>query len=308
MREKELGTERIISLLDEITEAGCLSLLITGGEPLLRDDFGEIYRYAKRKGLLVTVFTNGTLLKESHTELFRDLPPHGVEITLYGASAPTYERITGIAGSYEKCLAGIRRLLAGGIRVRLKTILMTLNRHEFFEIKKIADGFGVKFRFDPAISPRLNGDKSPIALRVPAEEAVEKEFSDKDKTRKWIDHLNKYPDRSVPDTLYYCGAGIFNFHLDPYGNLQPCMMATQLRHNLSEGGFLTGWREVMPRIREKKVDADFVCNRCEKREVCGFCPPFFELENGSPEVCSKYHCALSRNRFQILQKAMSGKG
>jgi len=51
-----------LGILDEVADAGCLWLLITGGEPLLRPDFRDIYMYAKRKGFLITLFTNGTLL------------------------------------------------------------------------------------------------------------------------------------------------------------------------------------------------------------------------------------------------------
>ena len=79
-----MNTARVLSVIDEITEAGCLSLLITGGEPLLRHDFSEIYRHAKKSGLLVTVFTNGTLITPAVIELFADLPPQIVEISLYG--------------------------------------------------------------------------------------------------------------------------------------------------------------------------------------------------------------------------------
>ncbi len=61
-KKKEMTYKEICYILDEITEAGCLWLLITGGEPLLRDDFLNIYSYVKKKGLLITLFTNGNLI------------------------------------------------------------------------------------------------------------------------------------------------------------------------------------------------------------------------------------------------------
>lgn len=303
MIDKELDTKQILSILDEVADAGCLFLLITGGEPLLRKDFPEIYSYAKLKGFIVTVFTNGTIITERAIEVFKDLPPYEVEISLYGATANTYEKITGVLGSFKKCLNGIEKLLYNKINVRLKTILMTLNTHEFFEIKRIAEEYGVKFRFDPAISPCLNGDKSPINLRVSPEDAVEKEFSDDKMIQKWKDYLIKNSGQPVPDTLYNCGAGINNFHIDPYGNLFPCLMMRGIKYNLLNGNFKTGWNAVMPRIREIKVSPDFVCNNCKKRDFCGFCPPSFELENDSIESYSEYHCAMSELRYKILQSA-----
>ena len=158
----EMSTGRILSLLDEITNAGCLNLLITGGDPLIRDDFPVIYSHAKKNGLLVTVFTNGTLLTDKVLDLFVDLPPLEVEISIYGATAPTYEKITRVPGSYERCFDSIGRLLDKNIKVNLKTILMTINSHELEEMENIARKFGVKFRFDAAISPYIDGNKTPL--------------------------------------------------------------------------------------------------------------------------------------------------
>ncbi|NIM17641.1 MAG: radical SAM protein [Candidatus Aminicenantes bacterium] len=301
---KELGTDQWKTIIDKITEAGCLYLLITGGEPLLRKDFDEIYRHARTNGLLVTVFTNGTLISENIIELFNEFPPRAVEISLYGATAETYETITGVKGSFEKCLNGIKRLMDFQINVRLKTILMKQNSHEFFKIEKMVGEWGVKFRFDAAIFPRLNGDKAPIGLRVPAEDAVEKEFSDENRLREWKDFFGRMSKLPVLDSLYQCGAGMTHFHIDPYGNLRPCLMVTDLEYNLVNGSFFTGWNEVMPRIRERKPGTGYGCNQCEKRVLCGFCPAFFNLEKGTEDLYSEYLCSMGQQRFEKINEVL----
>ena len=70
------------------------------------------------------------------------------------------------------------------------------------------------------------------------------------------------------------------FHIDSQGNLKPCIMATDITFNLSQGSFSKGWHDVIPGIREKKAGNASACNQCEKRHLCGFCPAFFKLENG----------------------------
>jgi radical SAM protein with 4Fe4S-binding SPASM domain len=302
---QELGTAQWISIIDEIAEAGCLNLLITGGEPLLRKDFKHIYRHAKTKGLLVTVFTNGTMITKGILELFQDLPPRAVEISLYGATAPTYEKITGIKGSFERCLKGIQSLLGHRINLKLKTMLMTLNRHEFYDIETMAKEYGVKFRFDAAIFPCMDGDKSPLGLRVSPEEAIEKEFSDRDRSRQWKVFFERMQGFSLPDTLYNCGTGLTSFHIDPYGHLQPCLMVANLRYDLLDGSFMEGWGDVIPSIRDRKVGADYTCNKCDKMTLCGFCPGFFELENGAEDIYSEYLCALGRCRFEAIDRVKS---
>ena len=90
--------------MDEITEAGCLWLLFTGGEIFARGEFLDIYTHAKQKGLLVTLFTNGTLINPKIADFLVHWRPFAIEITLYGRTKETYERVTGIPGSYERCM------------------------------------------------------------------------------------------------------------------------------------------------------------------------------------------------------------
>ncbi len=298
---KELAAAKILSIIGEISQAGCINFLITGGEPLVRPDFAEIYRKAKESGLLVTVFTNGTLISADIVELFADMPPHLVEISVYGATGPVHDRITGVEGSFERTMSGLRRLLERRVHVRLKTMLMTLNRHEFFAMKDMAGQLGVQFRYDAALFPRLNGDKSPLGLRVPVRDAVEMEFSDAERSRQWAAYYEKAGGLELTDRLYQCGAGLCSFHIDPYGNLQPCLMPTGLRFSLLEGSFAEGWQSVIPRVRELRAGAGYGCNTCDKIGLCGFCPPFFGMESGDCNVPSRYVCQMGELRLEKIK-------
>lgn len=305
---EELGINRIVSLIDEITEAGCLSLVITGGEPLLRNDFADIYSHAKLNGLIVTVFTNGTCITEDVLSLFESLPPYAVEISLYGATAATYEKITGVPGSYEKCINGIKRLLDRRIPVRLKTILMTLNSDEFFAIEDMAKEFGVKFRFDAAISPRTDGDKTPVLFRVSPKDAVEKEFSDEDKVRLWGNHIEKFREQPLPDELYNCGAGLTGFYISPYGDLSPCIMTSHIKFNVADASFLEGWQDIIIPVKDKKAGNIYMCNMCERRHICSFCPGFFYMETGREDIRSDYICAMGNYRSELIEKRILSGG
>jgi len=304
-----MTTSRILSIVDELTYAGCLRFLITGGEPFSRKDFPEIYRHAKTNGLLVTVFTNGTMITESLTALFEDLPPQAIEISLYGSTAETYEKITGVKGSYKKCMKGIEQLLYRNINVQLKTVLMSLNIHEFYAMENIAKDYGVKFRFDAAIFPGFNGDKTPLSLRVQPHEAVEKEFSDTERSRHWMEYFERVQRNATSDTLYNCGAGISSFHIDSCGKLSPCLMTSSLKFDLERGSFSEGWAHISRTIREKKAGTYFVCRTCHKKSLCGYCPAFFELENGTEHLHSEYLCAIGEYRLQKLTSkgALNGK-
>jgi radical SAM protein with 4Fe4S-binding SPASM domain len=297
--DREMSTAQVISVLDQIVDAGCLELLITGGDPLLRRDFPEIYRHARLAGLAVTVFTNGTPVTERIVALFQDLPPRIVEITLYGATAETYERITGVPGSYRRCLAGVARLHAAGIRLGLKTVLMTTNSHELDAIERLALSFGAKFRFDPVLNACLDGGREPLGLRVEAGEAVRLEFACPERRRKWLDFHARYPVFGQSDRIYQCGAGQTGFHVDAYGNLHACLMLSAAACSLWTGTFAEGWAR-MAGLSEARAGAGNRCTSCQRRAYCGYCPGLLELENGDVGIPSPYLCALASERLRCI--------
>ncbi|MBL7132379.1 MAG: radical SAM protein, partial [Candidatus Omnitrophica bacterium] len=152
----ELDTHEWKHLLDQIADEACLGVVLTGGEPLFRKDFAELYIYAKLKGLLITLFTNGTLI-DKMIEVFKEYPPHSCEVSIYGTTEATYESVTGVRGSFRQCVQGIELLLKQGISVSLKTMVMRDNAHELNQMRDMATRLGVKFGYDSLINPRLNG-------------------------------------------------------------------------------------------------------------------------------------------------------
>ncbi|MCH7586687.1 MAG: radical SAM protein [Chloroflexi bacterium] len=300
-KDQEIGTQEVKTLIDDVVAAGCLYLLITGGDPILRKDFPEIYRYAKEKGLLVTVFTNGTLVTNRIIRLFKELPPSNVEVSLYGAREETYERITDVKGSYNRCIAGIQRLYDNNINFSLKTVLMQQNKAELDEIEGFADKYGVNFRFDAGIFPTLAGDKTPLQYRVTPEEAVAADLSSPARREQWIELKNRSESLVMNDNLYQCGAGLTNFHVTPYGKLQACIMTERYQFDLADGDFSTGWENEIALIREVKAPASFGCNSCSNRSVCGSCPAFSDLENGEEYIKSEYVCSTGHLRAQAIE-------
>jgi MoaA/NifB/PqqE/SkfB family radical SAM enzyme len=160
-RQRELSTAECKRLFDELAAAGTLWLLLTGGELMLRRDFEEIYLYARNAGFILTIYTNGTMITPRRADFLAQYPPYELEITVYGATAETYETVTRVPGSFAKCMEGLRLLHERGLPVKLKTVLLTLNSHELLAMKAIADGYGWEFRYDGMIHPRLNGDRAP---------------------------------------------------------------------------------------------------------------------------------------------------
>lgn len=107
---KELTATQWIELARQAAEAGTLNLLITGGEPMLRPDFCEIWEGVYQQGFLITLYTNATLVTPRIMETLRKYPPHRIGVTIYGASPETYEKVCGSASAHERMIDGIRQL------------------------------------------------------------------------------------------------------------------------------------------------------------------------------------------------------
>ncbi len=321
-RDEEMDTARVKAVVDDLAANGCLYLVITGGDPMVRKDFPEIYCHAREQGLIVTVFCDGVLVTGKIVELFREIPPFSVEISLYGATAGTYEAVTRVPGSFPRCLRGIRLLLEGGVAVNLKTVLMSINRHELADMRRMAEDLGVKFRVDSAIFPCLGesslgesslGENSPgesslgenshqpLDLRVDPQAAVALELEDARQAGNWLDHIAEQRDQAPSEYLYSCGAGLTNFYVDPFGYVSPCLMTTHYRYSLAERDFGRLWGHELARLREKKPRGGYACGSCEMRAACAGCPAFNYLENGAEDVRSEYVCETTRARWQALQ-------
>ena len=128
--QHELSTGEIKEILDQIADSGCLHLLLTGGEPLLRPDFSDIYLHARQRGMLVMLFTNATLMTPAVIETLKQAPPILVEVSLYGATQETYEAVTRMPGSWERFNNGIKLLLESGLPLALKSVILQKNKAE----------------------------------------------------------------------------------------------------------------------------------------------------------------------------------
>jgi radical SAM protein with 4Fe4S-binding SPASM domain len=302
---EELRTDELIRILDEVAAAGCVWLLLTGGEIFLRPDFFDIYGHAKQKGLLLTLFTNGTLITPRAADHLARYRPFSIEITLYGATRETYERVTGTPGSFGQCLRGISHLRDRGLPLKLKATLSTLNRHEIREMKRFAENdLGLPFRFDALLNARCDRSPGPLAVRLPPEEVVLLDLSDPERAEALRDFARTQrghaSDGSHGNSLYPCGGGAHSFAIDPYGRLRACAISPDEGFDLRAGSFQEGWGRFLAQVREQTIDRTTKCLRCSLRLLCGMCPANGELECGDPQQPVDFLCRVAHLRAYAL--------
>lgn len=302
-KEKESSTEEWKRILDEIQKQGCIRLCFTGGEPLVRDDFLEIYSYAKKKGFIITIFTNGQALTKKIIDYLAKSLPFSIEITLNGITPETYESITQTPGSFSKVIENIKRLAEKKIKLILKTNCLKQNKDEIGKIKSFTEELLGKpsenkhyFKYDPMIYPRLNGDKTPCQYRLSFEELEEIRTEDVDIWEEYQKGLHSdFPDlERDKNFLYRCNSWLIQFFINPYGKLKFCNFSENFSVNLKVTSFKEGFYSWSAQILNEKFKTDSKCCKCRLRPICYYCPARAYLETGDEETRVPYYCDLAK--------------
>ena len=209
--------------------------------------------------MLITLFTNGTLITPALADRLVEERPFAIEITLYGRTRETYERLTGIPGSYDRCMRGIGLLHERGLPLSLKTVAVTINKHEVFAMQRFAeDELGVEFKFDAMMNPRLDCSRAPLGVRLTPEECVSFDVADPKRMDEWTTFAERYlrpgePAGAQHDDLYQCGGGISSFAINPYGELSICTLSQRDMYDLRTGSFREAWEKFLRGVRAKKT-------------------------------------------------------
>lgn len=310
---KELSIAEIDSLADEAVSLGALWCLLTGGEPLIREDFCDIYLCLKKKGLLVSVFTNATLITPEHIKLFKKYPPRDVEISVYGVTQNTYERVTGKPGSFSAFMRGLGLLLEGGLKVRLKAMALRSNVHELPAISRFCrEKTKDYFRFDPFLHLRF--DANPVknaqirSERLSPEEIIVLERSDPDRFQALEKSCNDFSapeDSNGNNSLLGCGAGMGSCCISYDGLFRLCssLWHADCLYDLRTGNLTDAFHNFVPRVRSvRSKNKAFIgkCRICPLINLCMWCPAHAHLETGEMDVPVDYFCETAHARARML--------
>jgi len=315
-KRSEWTAAEIDRLAGEAASLGAVWCLVTGGEPLLRRDFEEVYTALKRRGLKVSVYTNATLVGPRHVRMFRALPPDDVEVTVYGVTRRTYERVTRTPGSFAAFERGLERLLDGGVPVRLKAMALRSNSRELPAITEFcrARTKGA-YRFDPLIHLRYDRDpkrnREIAAERLPPEEIAALERADPE---RFAALTSRCSDLIMPETeaktcrhLFRCGAGVAGFTVGADGRLRLCppLVHPDCVYDLRSGGLRDAWERFIPAVRARTSDrSEYLsgCGPCPVVNLCLWCPAHAYLETGELDLPVEAFCRIAWARAKGLQK------
>jgi radical SAM protein with 4Fe4S-binding SPASM domain len=284
-----------------------LSVRFTGGEPLLREDFTDLYLSARRLGLKVMLFTNARLITPDLASLFARIPPlEKIEVTVYGMRRESYEAVSRVRGSYEEFRRGVGLLLNKKVPFVVKGAVLPPNRKEMEEFETWAATlpamdapptyamfFDLRGRRDSTAKNRLIR-----SLRVSSEDGV---ILLRRHGRAYLQEMHGFCGKFMGpsgDLLFSCGAG-HGACVDAYGMVQPCLTLRhpEMVYDLHKGSLKEALTNFFPRLREetRAANPDYLarCARCFLKGLCEQCPAKSWAEHGTLDTPVEYFCRVA---------------
>jgi|Deesub1362B_J571_1020462.scaffolds.fasta_scaffold00002_749 radical SAM protein with 4Fe4S-binding SPASM domain len=314
-QQKELTTEEWKEFLQEAASLGCLTVKFTGGEPLLREDFEELYLFSRRLGMKVSILTNGSLITPRLVSLFKKIPPlDEIEISVYGLNEKTYEEVTRVPGSYQAVQAGLAYLKEQKIRFVVKGVVLPPTLPELTSFRKWAQEIAsldnppaMVFSLDLRArrdSPIRNQEIS--GLRLPPEKYAQLIAQEEELYYRTMREFTQHFLGPRGAKLFTCGAGQGIAALDSYGHLQPCLL---LRHPQvvypwrEKKGLKKAMTEFFPSVLEMEAENyEYLerCARCFLLGICEQCPARSWMENGTLDTPIEYYCQVTHAQARNL--------
>jgi MoaA/NifB/PqqE/SkfB family radical SAM enzyme len=314
----ELSMEEITHIVDEARQMGCQSWYLSGGEPMLRPEFPDIFDYITRKSISYTLNTNGTLITPKIAKLLTR--PGKIMVALYGATAEINDHVTRNPGSFDATMRGIAYLKEAGARFIIQIIPMRANYHQYEKMVKLSQSLSPHYRHGAAwlwlsanhcitrnqeiISQRLTpAELLKLDKPVPTPEHIRRLASK--------DNSNNLPlcDKTQPNERLFasCINSRRDFHIDPYGQMSFCCFIKDpaLRYDLRQGSFHEAWDHFIPSLAEVVIgDQEYLenCGSCDLRSDCRWCPVYSYLEHGRYTAKVEYLCeeARAKKRFKEI--------
>ncbi|HOW86145.1 MAG TPA: radical SAM protein [Candidatus Aminicenantes bacterium] len=301
----ELSFDEIRRVAGEARSLGCREWTISGGEPLLRPDFPEIFAELTGQALWYTLNTNGGLITPAIARLLRR---RGAKlVALYGSTAAVHDAVTRTPGSFAALERGVAYLREAGAPFTVQVVPMKTNIADYPAMVRLAESWSPSWRLgatwlylSASGDPRRNRDI--LAERLDPARVVELDQA----------YAGSGP---APGDDAACaaaavaagGRGLFaaclagrrDFHIDPQGGLSFCSFVKDagLRLDLRTMSFAEAWNERLPRLAgavlPTKAYADG-CGACELRSGCRWCPVYAFLEHGDHSARIDYLCAVAR--------------
>lgn len=267
---KGIALKKIEELSNAFFEMGAFNITLTGGEIFLRDDIFEIIKAFRKVGLKVSLYSNGSILDREKCGKLRDLGIHQFSTTIFSLEPEINDAITCRKNSLRTILLNLSLLEEYGIPIQVKMPIMKMNYKSYAALKQFCHERNYSFFPSPNITPKTDGDFSPLNF-----ELEDKEFAEVirdieiDNIRDEVEFQNVF---KADDII--CHALNNSIFIDSAGDVFPCISWRVKLGNIYEKSIDEIWSssEALKHLRSLKKSNMKYCGTCEYSPHCTICP------------------------------------
>ena len=274
-KKNELPTEQCKTIIEELSGIPVFFLRFSGGEPFLRRDIFELLEFSSKRGLLVSVATNGLLIRPHIVKKLKSLGLHYIMISLDGSSPRIHDTFRQVPGLFYRAIKAIRMSVKKGLRVKLGFTATRVNYQEADKIINIALKYGVSSvimsEFVPIGRGSKNLDLSPMEWKRLVEYWMKKRIELKDRINLELHDVRMNILVGSSRTYSGCMAGKLFCHITSDGNVTPCPMLRLELGNLKKQSLCEILKSsILKDLRDgRKLRGR--CRTCNFRKICGGC-------------------------------------
>ncbi len=284
-------------VLEQLREAGTLFLILMGGEAMLNPYFWRILARAQDLSFHTSMITNG--LKIQSLDIAKQLKEYGLintTISLYSSHPEIHDSMTRVKGSHEKTVRAIQLCREAGLQVTLNCLISKRNIESIFDLEDWAMKEDLMLKFDPMITPKLNGDMASTLERA-SEEQLRTYF--KEKIRRWPNGKPKSSGESDGD--YVCNAGKGKCAITYSGDLLPCIEIREPLGNLIATDFSELWQNHIASQWRNIQWKDIEGADKQMMSFCDHCMGMAKNETGSPLKMTCYSKMLAKIKHDYAE-------
>jgi radical SAM protein with 4Fe4S-binding SPASM domain len=277
----ELATDEVCSIVSQMAELGILAVSFSGGEPLVRPDIEMILRHTRRQGLLIHMLSNATRITPNFVDILDEVGVSQVNVSIYGATASIYERMTDVPGSFAHFLRGLSYLTGRPFPVTVRMPVTTINVHEILACRELVEEHGFKFQYCLDIQPRVDGLLAPLQYRLsPSRKAQLNQEMLGARSAPMA-----YEECPAEARFIECACGQTRFAVTPYGEMNLCVAFPIPRYNLRKGTVREGWELLKRTVDVAQPNERYECPTCNVRPFCAQGRSDAWLETGDMSRC-----------------------
>lgn len=279
-------------IIDEAKKAGAVSMEITGGEAVTREDFPMIYQHAIEKGFLIVLRSNGYLLKDDILTLLCKYKPRVVMVTLYGASDETYKKVCGVDDGFTVVTSNLRVLKENGISIRLSSTITNDNVVDVPLMKAWAQQNGFHLSLGGHLFTPLRGSQKPVdhlQVRYPEENYKIPEMMIP--SHRKIENKAKFM-----NPFWMCRNFGVKFSITWDGKMVLCYSNPSIWEDPFNKSLSDAFHQLNQKLRE--IHRPEKCKSCQYIDMCSVCPSMLLSATGSMEQTNDDMCKFAHRNYK----------